>query len=166
MDAKNLDILGMIVLWHVLKTAKNVDVTYTQDIVQDAFLDTRNKAVIKSVVTTPTDQSALCPVVAATTENPVTISTVPVTLDAMKGWKATCVRKNVLLEPLDQTVAKNVDIVWERTTVIISMGAAKTGAPQDTKEINAKVRVPLALLELTVCTHAALSVEEIHRAII
>lgn len=31
--------------------------------------------------------------VAATTENPVTISTVPVTLDVMKGWKATCVRK-------------------------------------------------------------------------
>lgn len=30
---------------------------------------------------------------AATTENPVTISMVPVTLDVMKGWKATCVSK-------------------------------------------------------------------------
>lgn len=34
--------------------------------------------------------------VAATTENPVTISMVPVTLDVMKGWKATSVRKNVI----------------------------------------------------------------------
>lgn len=45
------------------------------------------------MVATPTDKSALCHVVAATTENPVTISMVSVTLDVMKGWKATYVRK-------------------------------------------------------------------------
>lgn len=70
------------------------------------------------------------------------------------------------MEPLGKTVAKNADIVWKRTNVILSMGDANTGARQDTKERNAKVVVPLAYLEITVRTHAALSVEEIHRAII
>lgn len=57
-------------------------------------------------------------------------------------------------------------IVWERTNAIISMEAAHKGAHQDTKETDAKISVPLAILELTVCTNVALSVEEMPRAII
>lgn len=47
--------------------------------------------------------------------------------------------KNVLLELLAITVAKNVGIVWETTNAIISMEAAHKGAHQDTKETDAKI---------------------------
>lgn len=36
--------------------------------------------------------------------------------------------KNVLMELMDLTVAKNVGIVWKRTNAIISMEAALMGA--------------------------------------
>lgn len=42
------------------------------------------------------------------------------------------------MELLETTVAKNVDIVWERINAILLMEAAKTGARQDTKEKHAK----------------------------
>lgn len=41
------------------------------------------------------------------------------------------------MELLDQTVAKNVGIVWERINAIILMEAAQKGAHQDTKDKNA-----------------------------
>lgn len=41
------------------------------------------------------------------------------------------------MELLETTVAKNVDIVWERINAILLMEAAKTGARQDTKEKHA-----------------------------
>lgn len=63
--------------------------------------------------------------VAATTEKPVTISMVPVTLDVMKGWKATCVRKNV-----------NMDI----TVKIAITPAVKTATcPDDVTRLQANV---------------------------
>lgn len=76
------------------------------------------------------------------------------------------VNRNVLMELMDLTVAKNVGIVWKRTNAIISMEAALMGAHQDTKERDAKNRVQLAILEMTVSINVALSVEEIPRAII
>lgn len=42
------------------------------------------------------------------------------------------------MELLDQTVAKNVGIVWERINAITLMEAAQKGAHQDTKDKNAK----------------------------
>lgn len=47
--------------------------------------------------------------------------------------------KNVILEHLDLTVAKNVDIVRRGSTAIISLEAAQKGAYRDTKEKNAKI---------------------------
>lgn len=58
------------------------------------------------------------------------------------------------MEPLGKTVAKNADIVWKRTNVILSMGDANTGARQDTKERNAKVvRDFKSLTKITVFNH-------------
>lgn len=127
MDVEKLDISETTVLCLVLKIARRVGVIYTQDIVLDAFQDMWDQAALKITIfpaaTSKTNinkhvqtvimvksartnavKTVMCP-------NNVTRLQVDVKTGVNRAGPPQPVSRNVLMEPLDKTVAENVDIV-------------------------------------------------------